>query len=199
MKRTAGSFLLIAVVCVAMFSLPGCGSSNSTAGPSASKNEPQVTFKELDGQDLPIASLKGKVVLVNFWATWCEPCLTEIPWLMEFQQKYGPRGFTVVGVAMDDDGKKAVEPFVQKRQFAVNGSSIMMNYPIAIGNDDIAQKFGGIIGLPTSWLIARDGKIIKQIMGLANHDDLNRTIQNLVQQPAATAMAEPLAQHNRLQ
>ena len=84
------------------------------------------------------------MVLVNFWATWCEPCRVEIPWMIEFQQKYGSKGFTMLGVAMDDDGKSVVDPFVQKTQFNVDGHSSTMDYPIVLGNDDLASKFGGI-------------------------------------------------------
>ena len=71
----------------------------------------------LDGTKASIDQYKGKVVLVNFWATWCQPCKIEIPWLIEFNQKYGPKGLVILGVAMDDEGKKVVEPFVQKQQF----------------------------------------------------------------------------------
>lgn len=186
MKQIHGLLLLAAVVCLATSNFSGCGSSNNVVpGTSVvSKEEPNVTFKGLDGKSIPIASLKGKVVLLNFWATWCEPCVTEIPWLIEFQKKYGPSGFTVLGVAMDDEGKSAVVPFVEKKQFSVDGSSMTMNYPIALGDDDLASKFGGIVGLPTSWLITRDGKVVKQIMGLANHDDLSKTIQSLLAEPA---------------
>ena len=186
MKQIRGLLLLAAVVCLATSNFSGCGSSSNVA-PGAtvvSKDEPNVTFKGLDGKSIPIASLKGKVVLLNFWATWCEPCVTEIPWLIEFQKKYSPSGFTVLGVAMDDEGKSAVVPFVEKKQFNVDGSSMMMNYPIALGDDDLASKFGGIVGLPTSWLITRDGKVVKQIMGLANHQDLNNEIQTLLQESA---------------
>src|SRR5947209_17981683 len=70
---------------------------------------PEVTFKDLDGKDVTLAQYKGKVVLVNFWATWCGPCRVEIPWLIEFQQKYGPRSVNVLGGGMADDGKKAVD------------------------------------------------------------------------------------------
>ena len=66
---------------------------------------PDVTFKDLDGERRPLSSLKGKVVVVNFWATWCDPCREEIPWLIEFQQKYADKGFTLVGVAMDEEGQ----------------------------------------------------------------------------------------------
>lgn len=83
--------------------------------------EPDVTFPKLQGGDLPLASLRGKVVLVNFWATWCVPCREEIPWLIEFQDKYASQGFTILGVAMDDGGKKVVDPFVRKTEFPVDG------------------------------------------------------------------------------
>ncbi len=74
------------------------------------KPEPEVTLKDLDGKDLSLAQYKGKVVLVNFWATWCEPCQVEIPWLIEMQQKYAARGFTVLGIAMDEEGASVVTP-----------------------------------------------------------------------------------------
>jgi cytochrome c biogenesis protein CcmG/thiol:disulfide interchange protein DsbE len=144
-------------------------------------NEPDVTFKDLQGKDVPLSSFKGKVVVVNFWATWCEPCRVEIPWMIDFQQKLGDKGFTLLGVAMDDEGKSVVEPFVQKTQFDVDGHNMTMNYPIVLGNDDLAAKFGGLIGLPTSVVISRDGKVAKRFIGLASRDQLEKTIQGLLQ------------------
>ena len=76
---------------------------------------PELSLKGLDGKDINLAQYRGKVVLVNFWATWCEPCRFEIPWLIEMQQKYGAKGFTVLGVAMDDEGRSVVAPFVRHR------------------------------------------------------------------------------------
>ena len=116
-------------------------------------------------------------MLVNFWATWCQPCKIEIPWLIEFNEKYGPRGLVILGVAMDDEGKKVVEPFVQKQHFDVNGQSLPMNYTILLGSDKITNKFGGLIGLPTSMLYSRDGKKVKTIVGLINHDDLMKALE----------------------
>jgi thiol-disulfide isomerase/thioredoxin len=83
--------------------------------------EPDVTFPQLQGGNLPLTSLKGKVVLVNFWATWCEPCREEIPWLIEFQDEYASKGFTILGIAMDTEGRSVVEPFVRKTEFPVDG------------------------------------------------------------------------------
>lgn len=141
---------------------------------------PDVTFKDLDGKDVPLSSFKGKLVIVNFWATWCEPCRTEIPWMIEFQNKYAAKGFTILGVAMDDDGKSAVEPFVKKPQWEVDGKTVPMNYPIVLGTDAITDKFGGLLGLPTSVVVTRDGKIAKKYLGLINHDQLEKQIQALL-------------------
>jgi thiol-disulfide isomerase/thioredoxin len=135
-------------------------------------------LKDLDGKDVSLADLKGKVVLVNFWATWCEPCRVEIPWLIEMQQKYGAKGFTVLGVAMDDEGRSVVAPFVQKERFEVTGgNNAQMNYPIVIGNDAAADKFGGLFGYPTSVLIDKDGKQIKRITGIISEDEISKLIE----------------------
>src|SRR5579862_9438225 len=96
------SGLLFAAVLLATVSISGCGK----AGPVTQANEPDVTFKDLQGSNLTLASLKGKVVVVNFWATWCAPCRVEIPMLMGVQQKYSSQGLTLLGVAMDDEGTK---------------------------------------------------------------------------------------------
>lgn len=157
---------------------PAKTSTPEALPPRTLASEPNVTFQDLQGKDISLASLRGKMVLVNFWATWCEPCRVEIPWMIDFQHKYESKGFTMLGVAMDDDGKKVVDPFVQKTQFDVDGHPTMMDYPIVLGNDDIASKFGGLIGLPTSVLISRDGKVLKRYIGLVDQQDLDKEIQS---------------------
>jgi cytochrome c-type biogenesis protein len=139
---------------------------------------PEVTFKDLDGKDATLNQYKGKVVLVNFWATWCDPCYIEIPWLIEIQQKYQAKGFTVLGVSMDEEGKAAVAPFLAKERFNVNGQKLPMNYPIVIGNDNVADKFGGLLGYPTSFLVSKDGKIVKKIQGLISYEELTKAIES---------------------
>src|SRR6267154_2341953 len=148
--------------------------SVKTAGQPA----PEVTFKDLQAKDVTLGQYKGKVVLVNFWATWCDPCYIEIPWLIEMQQKYEAKGFTVVGISMDEEGQSAVAPFLAKERFNVNGQRLPMNYPIVIGNDEVADKFGGLLGYPTSFLISRDGKIVKKVQGLISYEELTKAIES---------------------
>src|SRR5579864_3622170 len=133
---------------VALLLLAGCKSSSvpQTSGTggaapasAAAAPEANVTLPGLDGMDATVAQYKGKVVLVNFWATWCQPCKEEIPLLMESSEKYGPKGFVILGVAMDTEGKKIVEPWVKNQRFTVNGQPEAMNYKILIGDDNIAD------------------------------------------------------------
>ena len=138
---------------------------------------PNVTFKDLQGKDVPLSSFKGKVVLLNFWATWCEPCRVEIPYLIKSQEQYGPRGFTVVGAAMDEEGQRVVAPFVVKPQWDVDGKQVAMNYPIVLSDNELADKFGGILGLPTSVLISKDGKVLKRYLGMVNPDSLSKDVE----------------------
>ena len=111
MRVTLKFSLIVILLAAAAAGFVGCKSSGSqAAGLGTEKplpNEPEVTFKDLQGKDVSLASLKGKVVLVNFWATWCEPCQVEIPWMINFQKKYADKGFTLLGVAMDE---VAVQP-----------------------------------------------------------------------------------------
>ena len=147
--------------------------------PGGGKPAPDLTLKNLDGKDISLSQYKCKIVLVNFWAPWCEPCKAEIPELIELQQKYGAKGFTVLGVAMDDEGRSVVAPFVEKERFDVKGGQPSgMNYPIVIGNDAAGDKFGGLIGFPTSVLVGRDGTQIKRITGLISYEDISKAIES---------------------
>ena len=142
------------------------------------KPEPEVTFKDLDGKNVPLSQYKGKVVLLNFWATWCEPCQLEIPWLIEMQQKYSSKGFTILGVDVDDEGNNVVSAYTAKERFNVNGEKLPMNYPILRGNDAVADKFGGLLGYPTSFLISRDGKVVKKVQGLIDYEEITKAIES---------------------
>jgi cytochrome c-type biogenesis protein len=140
------------------------------------KPEPNVTFQNLQGKDVSLASYKGKVVLVNMWGTWCEPCQGEIPTLIKMQQDYSSKGFTILGVATNDDLDRVI-PFVHDRKFDVGGQELTMNYPVVMGSDDISNAFGGLLGMPTSFLINRNGDIVKRYIGSLNPTEINDDVK----------------------
>jgi thiol-disulfide isomerase/thioredoxin len=157
---------------------PVAKSAGTESGAAGSASLASFGIKDINGNVVTLSQYKGQVVLVNFWATWCAPCKIEIPWMIEFQKKYNSRGFTILGVSMDEEGKQDVAPFLDKERFDVGGQKEAMNYPILLGNDSIAAKFGGILGLPTSVLFTRDGQKIKTITGLIDHDELTKAIES---------------------
>ena len=185
MRKSLVNFALLAALALLPV-LPGCGRVGQTGpsgGGAAASSLPPEFNKEittLDGAKTTLAKYQGKVVLVNFWATWCDPCRGEIPWFIEFQKKYADKGLVIVGISMDEEGKKVVEPWVAKERFNVNGTPEAMNYQIMLGTDSVAEKFGGIIGMPTSFLYARDGRKVKTMIGLVNRQDLTKTIESLL-------------------
>ena len=101
-----------------------------------------VSLPDTQGTPQRLDQWRGKVLVVNFWATWCDPCRAEIPGLIEMQDKYGPKGFTVLGSAMDEEGKPVVAPFIAKERYDVKGQQLPMNYPIVIGNENVASQLG---------------------------------------------------------
>lgn len=162
-------------------SLTVASATTHNTGASADlQSEPAVSFTDLQGAKLQLDSLKGKVVLVNFWATWCDPCFAEVPTLITLQQKYGAGKFALLGVAMDDDGSRVVTPFVRARKFDVAGQQMNMNYQIVLGNDEITTKFGGLFGYPTTFVITPDGKIDRRITGGLNLADMETEIERLM-------------------
>ena len=148
-----------------------CGALCSLAGCAKQKPGPDFALKDSAGQTVQLSKYHGKVVLLNFWATWCGPCKIEIPWFMEFQREYKDRNFTVLGVSMDEDGWDAVRPYMADHKF---------NYPIVIGNDDVGKLFGEIDDLPTTFLIDRDGHIAKKHVGLISKNDYADEITTLM-------------------
>ncbi len=176
-----GVIVLLTIMVWGDRKFPAAGRQQVNASSTASDAAmPSIVMKDLNDRDVTLAQYKGQVVLVNFWATWCEPCKIEIPWMIEFQKKYSSRGFTILGVSMDEEGKKVINPFLEKERFDVDGQKEAMNYPILVGNDSIADKFGSLVGLPTSMLFTRDGKKVKTIVGLVNHDDIAKAIEGLL-------------------
>ena len=152
-----------------------CSSSKPAAAAKAgnkdSKPAPNFALPDAHGSTVKLTDFKGKVVILDFWATWCGPCKIEIPWFIEFQRKYKDQGFTVIGVSMDEGGWQTVRPFVEE---------FKMNYPVLIGNDETAQSFGGVDVLPTTFIIDKQGRIVATHMGLTSKDEFEKAIQSLL-------------------
>jgi len=129
---------------------------------------PNFTLQTLDGKNLSLTDLKGKAVLVNFWATWCGPCKIETPWLVELQNEYGSQGLQVVGVAMDDSGKDEIEKFAK---------DMGVNYPVLLGKEAVGDAYGGVPALPESFFVSRDGKIVDRIIGLKGRAEIEDAVK----------------------
>ena len=140
-----------------------------TAADPAGKLAPDFELKSIDGKSYKLADLRGKAVLLNFWATWCPPCKIEIPWFIELQKQYADKGLVVVGVAMDDDTNK-------QKVVSEFANEMKIDYPILLGTDQVADQYGGVDALPTTFFIGRDGKIVRRVMGLAGHSEFEDAI-----------------------
>ena len=138
---------------------------------SGRKPAAQFTLKDAKGKDVKLSDYRGKVVLLNFWATWCGPCKVEIPWFIEFEKNYSGRGLAVLGVSMDEDGWKVVTPYAENQK---------MNYPVLLGNEQVAGLYGGLDALPTTLILDRAGKIAAAHTGLVGRDTYEKEIQQLL-------------------
>jgi thiol-disulfide isomerase/thioredoxin len=125
----------------------------------------------VDGKMVSSREFRGKVLLVTFFATWCPPCMQEVPTLIQLQKEMGPRGFTVLGLSVDEGGSGIVAKLVERRR---------INYPVLMANSLVAGAFGGISGIPTSFLVNKKGHVVKRYPGYVPHKILLRDIQALL-------------------
>jgi thiol-disulfide isomerase/thioredoxin len=129
------------------------------------------------GEAVDLVPVVGKITVFDFWATWCEPCKIEMPWLVEYNKQYGPQGFTVLGVAMDDDADS--KAWVQKdiRKFS---DEMKVNYPVLLGTSKIGDTYGGVPFLPEIFYIGRDGKIVEHAIGLKGKGEIEENIKKIL-------------------
>lgn len=173
MNRNSFVLVVVAIVVIGMLVAARRMNRQATAGPTLNgqakgATAPDFTLPTVDGKQVKLSDLRGKAVLLNFWATWCGPCRVEIPWFMELEKQYGPKGFVIVGVSMDDDPKKDVPKFAEEMK---------IDYPILVGNETVADQYGGVEGLPVTFFIDRDGKIVKKALGLTSHSEIEDGIK----------------------
>ena len=141
---------------------------------------PKAVFRDYGDNWYKLEQYQGQVVLVNFWATWCPPCEIETPALIRLQEEFGPKGFTVIAIAMDDEGAETVRPFAETRRFDVKGTSRAINFPIFLGTQESAERFGAYDSYPTSFLISREGRQVKRISGPVFYPTVSKAIKRLL-------------------
>jgi len=154
-------FFIVAIVAAMLFAGIRLARHNRASGPVKGQLignlAPDFELPALDGKKLKLSDLRGKAVLLNFWATYCGPCKIEMPWFVELQKQYGPEGFQIIGVAMDDASTEDIAKFAK---------DVGVNYPILIGQESVGQSYGGVGVLPTTFFLDRDGKLIAREFGL---------------------------------
>ncbi len=168
-KRMALLLLLMAALSAGGNSLDARG---TTSKPTIYRSAPNFSRMDLNHKQLNLADYRGKVVLLNFWATWCAPCLVEMPRFVAWQQEYGGRGLQVIGISMDDDAQPVRTAY---RKYN-------LNYPVVMGDEKIGEMYGGIFGLPVTFLIDSKGKIRFQYQGAADLSNIQNQIKTLLPQ-----------------
>lgn len=198
MKRSVVFVLFVVIAITALLfsgkflshQRPGTASANVNSGsqnqfgPARGTAAPDFDLPILQGKgkSIQLSSLKGKAVIVNFWATYCDPCKIEMPWLADLQKKYGPQGLQILGIVMDDPGEKTIVDFTKK---------VGTNYPVLVGTEKVADLYGGIDGLPTTFFLDRDGKVVDRVLGLEDESLIEASVKkSLGQTDSSSATAK---------
>ena len=162
-------FRAVVILCFGILSFSTAHSAPLAAGHAA----PPFVLKDAGGKPISMTAYRGKVVLLNFWATWCAPCRIEMPWFEEFSKKYQVRGLAVLGVSLDDGGWKQIQPALAK---------LKVTYPIVLGDSKISKSYGMGDLLPVTFLIDRAGKIRAVKEGFGKKEEFKSSVEKLLQE-----------------
>lgn len=176
MKRTFLIATVIAALALSLLAFAASGRPAAATRPPAGSSQPAPDFElqDLAGKKVKLSDLRGKAVVLNFWATWCPPCRHEIPWFIELQKQYGPHGLAIVGVSMDQTGRADVTRFAKE---------MGINYTVVMGDRNLAHAYGGVPALPTTFYIGRDGSILERVPGLVSRSAIEEKIRAALATP----------------
>lgn len=153
------------------------GASGTLSGDNlTNKMAPDFELASLDGKKVKLSDYRGKAVVLNFWATWCGPCKVEMPWFVALENQYRAQGLEIIGVSMDDGGKDGVQKFAQQ---------MGINYTVLMGKDSVGAAYGGVQGLPTTFYIGRDGRVLDSVSGLISKSEIEDNIKKALATSAA--------------
>lgn len=175
MSSTRFRFLARAALLVLFALLLLLVSRVTTLRPSHPYPAPDFTLRDLHGAPVRLSSFRGQGVVLNFWATWCAPCRTEIPWFVQMQKEYGPRGLQVIGISMDEGGAEAVQQFVR---------TTGINYPVLFDDGHVSSMYGAAQVLPTTYYISRSGQVLAFVKGVISKDKVEANIQETLESSA---------------
>ena len=150
---------------------PAQPATSATAPTFEGKPAPAFTLVDTDGKKVSLADYKGRAVIVNFWATWCAPCKLEMPWFEQFRAKYKDQGFEVLGIAEDD---------APKDEIVKTAKHAGVSYPVLYTDNKVANLYGGIDSLPTTFYIDRNGTVVEETVGLAPKDEVEANIKKAI-------------------
>ncbi len=175
MKRDPAVIIVVAMVIALMlvfgFKRARHSSQGITTGAAQMKAAPDFTLQSLDGKTVRLSDYRGKPVVLNFWATWCEPCKIEMPWFVDLQKQYASAGVQFLGVAMDDASTKEIGKFAE---------SMKVNYPILIGKESVGDDYGGVQFLPETFYIDRAGNVVDKAFGLKGRGEIEDDIKKIL-------------------
>jgi thiol-disulfide isomerase/thioredoxin len=158
----------ITVVCASLLLFVNRPATHHLAHPYPA---PGFELRDLKGNQVSLSEFRGKAVVLNFWATWCAPCRRELPWFVEFQNEYGPRGLQIIGVSMDDEGINAIAPVVRR---------MGIDYVVLLGDSRVSSLYGGLAVLPTTYYISPRGDVIAFVNGVLSKTEVEHDIREVL-------------------